>query len=208
VRVARWRTDLLAAATGFAVLALLVLGLFHASSIQWPDTSHAGAALNRISTGRWENWKESLSYLDGPVRWLFGIGLSRNLSFVASFTNFHVPVRGANADNFFVDTLGRAGLVGLGLFLGLVASLALRLLGGLRDASSPWVSERTLGLAALVATVVLGMTESGILTWGWLHAMVAWPIVASAATRPTGVGRELLGAGDALVGHAPLLPAR
>src|SRR2546422_5450549 len=36
---------------------------------------------------------------------------------------------------------------------------------------------------SLAATLVLGATNSVILTWGSLHAMVAWPLVAAAASR-------------------------
>lgn len=185
VRAARGRTQRLAIATCFGVLVLLGFAMLHSASIEWPDTSHAEAALNRVSTGRWANWAESLGYLDGPLKWAFGLGLSRNVSFAARGSLFPVPVRGSNADNFYVDLLGRTGIVGLLLFLCMVSSLTQRLLRGMRQASPPSVSERALGLAALAATLVLGATNSVIFTWGWLHAMVAWPLVAAIASRST-----------------------
>ena len=154
-----------------------------AASTHWPNTSNLEATLNLVSTGRWANWVQSLSYLDGPVQWTFGLGLSRNLSFVAPTTDFPVPVRGANADNIYVDLLGRAGISGLSCFLLLAASLALRIGGGLRRASPRRASDCALGLAVLAATLVLGLTNSSVLTWGWLHAMVAWPLVAGVAIR-------------------------
>jgi len=183
LRVARWRTMRIALLTCLGVLVLLGFGILRSPSIAWPDTSHAQATLNRVSTGRWASWAQSLSYLEGPSNWAFGLGLSRNLSFAARGTYVRVRVRGSNADNFFVDLLGRTGIVGLLVFFGVVSSLAAKLCRDLRQAPSGGASERALGIAVLSATLVLGATNSVILTWGWLHAMVAWPLAAAAATR-------------------------
>src|SRR5439155_17972420 len=136
--------------------------LLHSSSIAWPDTSHAQVVLNRVSTGRWASWGQSLGYLDRPSKWVFGLGLSRNLSFAARGTDFAVRVRGSNADNFFVDLLGRTGLAGLLLFVSITCSLALKLCRGLTRAPPREVSERALGVAVLAATLVLGATNSVI----------------------------------------------
>lgn len=183
-RAARWPTRHIATVSCFGVLVLLGYGLLHSGNLGLPDTTHAQTALNEVSTGRWASWTEALSYLDGPVRWAFGLGLSRNFSFAGRGTAWPVPVRGSDADNFYVDLLGRVGIVGLVLFLSIVGGLALRLVRGLRQASPRTASDRALGLAVLGGTLVLGATNSGIVTWGWLHAMVAWPLVAAAATRP------------------------
>lgn len=183
-KAARWRTWPIAIVSCVAVLVLLGFGMLHSGSLGLPDTSHAQATLNQVSTGRWASWTEALSYLDGPIQWAFGLGLSRNFSFAGRGTAWPVPVRGSDADNFYVDLLGRVGIVGLVLFLSIVGGLALRLCRGLRQASPRTASERALALAVLGGTLVLGATNSGIVTWGWLHAMVAWPLVAAAATRP------------------------
>ena len=185
VAASRWQVQRLVLAACVAGLVILGFGLLHSGSLEWPDTSHTQATLNRVSTGRWANWVESLSYLDGPMQWTFGLGLSRNLSFVAPTTDFPVPVRGANADNIYVDLLGRTGISGLSCFLILATSLTLRIGRGLRRASPRRASDCAIGLAVLAATVALGLTNSGVLTWGWLHAIVAWPLVAGVATAPT-----------------------
>jgi hypothetical protein len=90
---------------------------------------------------------------------------------------------GPNADNF-TSTYRDAPVSLVSCCLSVIGSLAVRLCSGLRHASPNGAADRTLGLAVLAATLALGATNSVILTWGWLHAMVAWPLVAAAATRP------------------------
>jgi O-antigen ligase len=185
VRVSRWRTEQIALAVCTAVAAVLGLGLLNSSSLAWPDLSHAQMNLNLYSTGRWDTWQQALDYLETPLQWIFGLGLSRNLSFVGRWTYLPVPIRGSNADNFFVDLLGRTGIVGVALFLVMMAWLAVRLCAGLRRTPARAASDRAQGIAVLTATFVLGLTNSVIFTWGWLHAMVAWPLVTEAAIRAT-----------------------
>lgn len=184
LRMARWPPQRVAITLCLAAVGLLCLGTVLAGRIDWPAAGELEPALNRISTGRWANWKEALDYLEGPLRWMFGLGMSRNFSFAYQETDFPVPVRGWNADNFFIDLLGRTGLVGLLLFVVMTGSLAMKMWRGLKLGPPRDVSQHVLGLAVLAATVVLGGTNSLIFTWSWLQAMVAWPLVAASATRP------------------------
>jgi hypothetical protein len=190
MRVARWRPERLALALCLALAALPGFGLLHSSSLEWPDTSHLEMSLNLFSTGRWDVWKESLAYLDSPLQWIFGLGLSRNLSFVGRWSFVPVPIYGGNADSFFVDLLGRTGLLGVAIFLVIIGWLTVRLCLGLRGAPERPASDRAQGMAVLVATIVLGLTNSVIFTWGWLHAMVAWPLMVGSATRSGRVPRS------------------
>lgn len=183
MRVARWRTERIALAACLGVVATLGYALLHASNLEWPDMSHAQMNLNLYSTGRLESWQASLSYLDGPMQWIFGLGLSKNLSFVGRWTWLPVPIFGSNADNFFVDLLGRAGLVGIALFAAIAVSLTWRLCNGVRAAPAYHASDRSLGMAVLASTLVLGLTNSVIFTWGALHAMVAWPLALGVTAR-------------------------
>lgn len=184
LRIARWPPQRAGIALSLGAMGLIVLGILMAGMIDWPAPGQWQPVLNRFSSGRWTNWKDALSYLDGPLRWMFGLGMSRNFSFAFQETNFPVPVRGSNADNFFIDILGRTGIVGLLLILGIIGSLALRMWRGVRGGSPGNASQCILGLAALTSTLVLGQTNSVIFTWAWLQAMVAWPLIGAAATRP------------------------
>ena len=182
LRMARWPARRVAIALSLATVGLLLIGTVLAGRIDWPAPGQLEPELNRVSSGRLSNWQEALSYLQGPFRWTFGLGMSRNLSFAYQETDFPVPVRGYNADNFFVDILGRAGIVGLLLILGMLGSLALRMWRGLRRGSPRSTSRYALGIAVLLSTVLLGGTNSIIFTWAWLHAIIAWPLIGAAAT--------------------------
>ena len=184
LRIARWPPQRMAIALSLGAAGLVLIGTMLGSRIDWPAPGQLGPELNRVSSGRWTNWKESLSYLDGPLRWMFGLGMSRNFSFAFQETDFPVPVRGSNADNFFVDILGRTGIVGLLLILGIIGSLTLKMWRGLIRGTARDASRYALGLALLASTVVLGGTNSIIFTWAWLQAMVAWPLIGAAATHP------------------------
>jgi O-antigen ligase len=182
VAIGRWRTRRLALATCGALLLLLGLGVAYSGSIRVPETSRV--SLNEASTDRLAVWSESLGYLGTPWQWLFGLGISRNISYVGRRTTVvAIPVRGSNTDNAYVDLLGRTGIVGLSLFLAMIASLTWRLGAGLRRAPPGESRDHAVGLAVLAATVALGMTNSLIFTWAWLQAMVAWPVAVGAATR-------------------------
>jgi O-antigen ligase len=185
VQTTRLKARSLATVACAGALVVLIAVLGRSSHLDLPDASHTRAALNQLSTGRLTNWSDALGYLGGPLDWGVGLGLSRNLSFAARETDFPVPVRGSNADNFYVDLLGRAGIVGSALFFAVVASMGLRLARDLRYLSPRCLSERALALAILAATLTLGITNSVILTWAWLHAMIAWPLIAATATRPS-----------------------
>jgi O-antigen ligase/polysaccharide polymerase Wzy-like membrane protein len=182
LRIARWPPRRVAIALSLGLVGCLLIGSVLAPRINWPAPGQFGPDLNRLSSGRWTNWQEALSYLDGPLPWIFGLGMSRNLSFAYQETDFPVPVRGYNADNFFVDIVGRAGIVGLVLMLAVLWSLALKMWRGLTLGSPRSTSRYVLGLAAFTSTVLLGQTNSIIFTWAWLQAIVAWPLVAAAAT--------------------------
>lgn len=182
LRMTRWPPRRIAMAFTLGAIVLLVGGVYVAGKIHWPVTGQWQPELNRISTGRLTNWSESLGYLESPLRWMFGLGLSRNFSFTYQETDFPVPVRGSNADNFFIDILGRTGIVGLLLMLGIIASLTLKMWRGLTFGSPRIASQCTLGLALLISTVLLGATNSVIFTWAWLQAIVGWPLIGAAAT--------------------------
>jgi O-antigen ligase len=167
LRIARWPPRRVAITLCFAAIGLLLIGTVLAARIAWPAPGQLEPELNRMSSGRWTNWKEALSYLEGPLRWAFGLGMSKNFSFAYQETDFPVPVRGYNADNFFIDIVGRAGIVGLVLILLLLGSLALKMWRGLTLGSPRSTSRYALGLAALIATVLLGKTNSIIFTWAW-----------------------------------------
>jgi O-antigen ligase len=179
----RWPIRRIAIAASGGALIFLGLLFFVWGRIDLPDPAHLLSALDRWSSGRLEHWSQSLSYLDSPLRWAIGLGLSRNLSFIPEEVSFDVPVRGSNVDNFYVDLLGRAGVLGLLLFLTMAGSLMLRMSRGLRTVSLRGASERAFGIAVLATTLVLGLNNSVILTWAWLQAMVAWPLVGAAAAR-------------------------
>ncbi len=189
LRLARWPPQRVAITLCLGAIGMVVVGTWIAGRMHWPEPGQWQPELNRISTGRLTNWGEALGYLESPFRWMFGLGLSRNFSFTFLETDFPVPVRGSNADNFFVDLLGRTGLVGLGLFLAIIASLALKLWRGLRQGPPRSVSRCVLGLAVLISTVVLGATNSIIFTWAWLQAIVAWPLIGATATHAARAAR-------------------
>jgi O-antigen ligase len=164
-----------------SIIAIVAATMFYTTSY---DRSRLFPTdLNQLSSGRWNNWSRSLSYLDSPPRWLFGLGLSRNFSFMPDVAVGKVTVRGSNADNIYVDLLGRTGIVGLALFLGTVGIVVVRLTRGLKIAPPIRAQDCALCIAAVIATLVLGLTESGVLTWGWLHAMVVWPLSSSTAAK-------------------------
>jgi hypothetical protein len=184
VQVLRWPVRKLAFAATVVALFALGAGLRNSARLEWPDLSRTPHTLNEVSSGRWANWTLSLSYLESPVQWSVGLGLSRNFSFLPMEAGaLNIPIRGSSADSFYIDLIGRTGLIGLALFLAMIASLYLRTWRTPEGALPVVHRERAFGIGVLAATIALGATNSAIVTWGWLHAAVAWPLVAAAATR-------------------------
>jgi O-antigen ligase len=145
--------------------------------------------MEQFASGRLEAWGRSLAYLESPADWLFGVGLSRNHSFVGytaapttESTKGLVGMRGAATDSTYVDLITRTGLVGLTLFLALVAFLAKRVWGGW-DRGTRAADECAVALAALMAAMLHMLTDSTTFSFGLTLAFVVWPLAGGAAVR-------------------------
>lgn len=169
-----WRTAVVASGVVVCLLAFaLSPGLVDRLSLPAPD------ALDELTSGRWSNWERSLSYLDDPVSMGFGLGLSRNLS----FTPGNAGLRGGESDNFYVDLIGRTGLLGFGFFLSSVLILGRRLITALQRATPRTAAQRAFCLALFLSGLSYAFVESHLLTAGVLHAVALWSVVGWAATR-------------------------
>jgi len=155
------------------------------------------ADIEQFASGRLDTWRRSLAYLESPTDWLIGVGLSRNHSF-ASYTTARltearttglVGVRGAATDSTYVDMITRTGLIGLTLFLLLIALL-------MKPSWHGWYGvtgaedESAVALAALVAAMFHMLTESTTFSFGVTLAFVVWPLAGSAAVRVALLSRQ------------------
>jgi len=136
--------------------------------------------LSLLTSGRWTNWTNSLAYLEGPLRWTVGRGLSRNVSFVEGSAG----LLGGESDNFYVDLIGRAGLLGAVLFIAPLAMIGARLAVRFRDAKRPLEPAGAFFLALFGSVVLYGLVESHMFTAGTLHGIVIWSFLSRAAVQP------------------------
>jgi len=173
---------------------VLVFGTVGGYTVQRSGLS-SRADIDKLASGRLETWGRSLAYLDSPVDWLFGVGLSRNHSFVsytaAPTTGSEkglVGMRGAATDSTYVDLITRTGLIGLTLFLVLIAILVKRVWCGWRGATKA-ADESAVALAALICAMLHMLTDSTTFTFGLTLAFVVWPLAGGAALRIALFGR-------------------
>ncbi len=153
--------------------------------------------VEQFASGRVETWRRSLAYLESPADWLVGVGLSRNHSFVSyttaplteARTTGLVGVRGAATDSTYVDLITRTGLIGLTLFLSLIALLAKPSWYGWYE-STRAADEAAVALAALVAAMLHMLTESTTFSFGLTLAFVVWPLAGATAVRVALISRQ------------------
>jgi hypothetical protein len=136
--------------------------------------------LDRITSGRWSNWTSSLAYLDTPMRVAFGLGLGRNVTFVPG----NYGLRGGEGDSFYVDLIGRTGVIGLLIFVTMVCALGARLLFRLFTSDRRAGPGTAFSVALLGAVLLYGVVESHLFTSGTLHAPVMWSLIGRYATAP------------------------
>jgi O-antigen ligase len=100
-----------------------------------------------------------------------------------------VGVRGAATDSTYVDIITRTGLIGLTLFLLLIALLGTRAWHGWYGATRA-ADEAAVALAALVAAMLHMLTESTTFSFGVTLALVVWPLAGAAAVRVALLSRQ------------------
>src|SRR5207245_11518177 len=123
----------------------------------------------------------------GPVRWTIGLGLSRNLSFVEGSAG----LRGGEGDNFYVDLLGRTGILGTLLFLSMVGIVAAKVVTRFAATRPQALARNTFPLALIGSVMVYGLVESHLFTSGTLHAYVFMLLLVSArSTSPDYTNRH------------------
>jgi hypothetical protein len=152
--------------------------------------------IEKLASGRLETWRRSLAYLESPTDWLVGVGLSRNHSFVsytaAPLTESRiglVGMRGAATDSTYVDLITRTGLIGLTLFLLLIALLVMPSWHGWYRVTGA-EEESAVALAALVAAMFHMLTDSTTFSFGLTLAFVVWPLAGGAAVRVALLSRQ------------------
>ena len=93
-----------------------------------------------------------------------------------------VGMRGAATDSTYVDLITRTGLIGLALFLLLIALLAKGSWHGWFTVTRA-ADESAVALAAVVAAMLHMLTDSTTFSFGLTLAFVVWPLAGGASVR-------------------------